>query len=62
MAGGVGSGAAVGLASDPAPLGGFPLLSRRFMPAPRDMVLSARSRDMCGRKSVDELTSAMAEV
>lgn len=49
----------MGLANEPAPLEGFPPSSVRVMPAPRDMVLSARSRDVCGGKSVEGLVSAM---
>lgn len=56
--GAVSGGTAAGLARD-APLGGFPSLSGRGSPVPRDMLLSARSRGIWGRKSVDALASAM---
>lgn len=59
IAGGVGSGGPVGLASPPAPFDGAPPFSGRLVPGPRDMVLSARSRVIGGRKSVDALVSAM---
>lgn len=49
----------MGLASEPAPLAGCPPLSVRVIPAPRDMVLSARSRELWGRKSEEALASAM---
>lgn len=44
---------------EPAPLEWFSPFSGRVKPPPRDMVLSARSRPICGRKSEEALASAM---
>lgn len=43
----------------PAPLEWLSPFSGRVKPPPRDMLLSARSRGICGRKSEEALASAM---
>lgn len=60
VAGGVGSGGPAGLASAPPPfVGCAPPFSETFVPGPRDMMLSPRSRVIGGRKSEEALVSAM---